>query len=398
MRFGKLPRRGHVLLHTCILALALGCATQPPAAAQRCTPNFPYTEGWLGADAAYSLPLDRGRTLWLFGDTFVGAPGQTSRAGATFIHNSVAVSRCTEAGVFEVDYAWRPSAAGPPRAFFDTGEEGRYWWLFDGFTYAGNLYVGLLGVRKSAPQGDLNLPFELTGMKLARVPNALDPPAAWSYDVLPLSEDENAFPGSAMVVHGEYVYFFTFLEEALGARPRTLTRLPLIALAQPTPSEAFETLGQAGHWQPGFAPASALIVMDDSATEMSVNYDVASKQWVAVYSPLDAPAGSSAAAQTGEVLLRTAPKLEGPWSRPERIFRIPELQKTSPGYVENTFCYAAKEHPEFASNESILLSYVCNLYTPTGGDGTATLKRLVREMQLYRPQVVEVPNSLGTDN
>lgn len=398
MRFGNFARLGHALLHTCVFALGLGCATQPLAPAQDCTPDFPYTEGWLGADAAYSLPLDHRRTLWLFGDTFVGAVGQTTRAGATLIHNSVAVSHCTSEGVFEVDYAWQQPTDGPPRAFFAPGDEGGYWWLFDGFQYAGNLYVGLLGVRKSAPRGALNLPFELTDMKLARVPNALDPPAAWSFDVLPLSESESAFPASAMVVHGDYVYFFTFLEKASGARPRTLTRLPLIALAQPSPSQAFETLGQDGRWQPGFAPMSALVVMDDSATEMSVNYDAASKQWVAVYSPLGGLAQASTAAPTNDVLLRTAPKLEGPWSQPQSIFHIPELQKTSPGYVENTFCYAAKEHPEFAGSESMLISYVCNLYTPAGGDRAATLKRLVSEMRLYRPQVVRVPAPLGTDN
>ena len=39
---------------------------------------YPYRQGWLGGDAAYSVPLSPGRTLWLFGDTFIGAPTATS--------------------------------------------------------------------------------------------------------------------------------------------------------------------------------------------------------------------------------------------------------------------------------------------------------------------------------
>src|SRR2546430_16976623 len=35
-------------------------------------PEFGYTDGWLGADDAYSIPLTSTESLWLFGDTFVG--------------------------------------------------------------------------------------------------------------------------------------------------------------------------------------------------------------------------------------------------------------------------------------------------------------------------------------
>jgi hypothetical protein len=32
----------------------------------------PYFRGWLAADAAISLLLPDGKTLWLFGDSFIG--------------------------------------------------------------------------------------------------------------------------------------------------------------------------------------------------------------------------------------------------------------------------------------------------------------------------------------
>ena len=76
-----------------LTALAIPSSTR----ADSCTPSFPYDRGWLGADAAYSIPLDNDRTLWLFGDTFCApliAPKPGPRAGSSMIANSIAISSC----------------------------------------------------------------------------------------------------------------------------------------------------------------------------------------------------------------------------------------------------------------------------------------------------------------
>ena len=55
-----------------LLALASCASLSTPGESQRCgPPDFPYSEGWLGGDAAYSIAIDPGTTLWLFGDSFV---------------------------------------------------------------------------------------------------------------------------------------------------------------------------------------------------------------------------------------------------------------------------------------------------------------------------------------
>ena len=77
--------------HHHVLALAL-FASVALAAESPCRPDFPYRDGWLGADAAYSVPLADGRSLWLFGDTFVGAEGARDRSGSAMISNSIALS------------------------------------------------------------------------------------------------------------------------------------------------------------------------------------------------------------------------------------------------------------------------------------------------------------------
>ena len=61
------------------LGVAVFCLLGASARSQA-LPSFPYENGWLGADAAYSIPLGSGKSLWLFGDTFVGGPrGKNAR-------------------------------------------------------------------------------------------------------------------------------------------------------------------------------------------------------------------------------------------------------------------------------------------------------------------------------
>lgn len=132
--------------------------------------------------------------------------------------------------------------------------------------------------------------------------------------------------------------------------------------------------------------------MDDNATEMSVRYFDAIDAWVAVYSDLDSAIPESVAASVSEIRLRTAPRLEGPWSDPRSIYRIPELEGNYAERIDpNVFCYAAKEHPQYATEDRLILTYVCNLMTRSSDDPWDILKRLATKMDLYRPQVVVVP-------
>src|ERR1700739_977679 len=53
---------------------------------------FNRTSGWIGGDAAYSIPLSSQKTLWLFGDSWNGTIVKNKRTNATFTaHNTIAV-------------------------------------------------------------------------------------------------------------------------------------------------------------------------------------------------------------------------------------------------------------------------------------------------------------------
>ncbi len=375
------------------LAATVSCAQlglAPRSEQVACWPLFPYQEGWLGADGAYSLPLSRTQSLWLFGDTFVGIPGQADRTGAQFINNSVAVSDC-ESGDFSIRYFWGRNADGSARAFFH--REGRgWWWPLGTFRHAERLYVGLLEVQRARPAGALGMNFRLTGTSLARIETRGDDPAAWRIEVLPLSKGPDAFPVSAFVVHAAHLYLFAFLGGSEGRAQRILTRLPLASLegASANPGAALETLAEDGSWLPGLRAEDARILMDDDATEMSVHFHASVGRWLALYSFPELSGDFPAARPSDAVWARTAEALEGPWSERRLVFRVPELSDDSLSSGDpNTGCYGAKEQPQFARPGSLTFTYVCNLF-PGVSPPLAILEKLLGEMDLYRPVAASV--------
>jgi hypothetical protein len=394
----SLPRAGlgSAIAVTALVALA-SCASPPGAGpAQRCgPPDFPYREGWLGGDAAYSIPIAPDTSLWLFGDSFVRsgpAPDEPiTRRGSGFVHNSIALATCTKGAEWAFDYAWGTDANGEPVAFLDPGRGDTYWWLFDGFVHAEKLYLGLLVVQPSEPRGALNLPFRFGGVKLARVENFRAAPEEWRVDVLPLSDDTQAFPTSSLVVHRDHLYLFAFLDVAADRLPRILARLPLAALETEQPATRLEYLADSGEWKPGLDAHDARVLMDDDAAEMSVRYHPEIDRWLAVYNYPSLQPELPGSAPSDRVYLRSAPQLEGPWSEPQAIFQIPELRENASGRDPNTFCYAAKEHPQLAREGELLITYVCNLFTRDAEDPLVVLGRLLDDMSLYRPRAVTIP-------
>jgi len=380
-----------VVLAAQTLACAGQIASRGSAGAPRCEPAFPYQSGWLGGDAAYSVPLSADESLWLFGDSFVAAKEQRDRRGAFIVHNSIGLGRCDRNGRWRIDYVWGHHSDGSPSAFLEREHTAGWWWLFDGFLYDERLYLGLLEVEKAPPLGNLQLPFRFTGVQLGRIENPRDPPQDWRIEVIALASQPSQpriLPASALVVSQEYLYLFSFIDRSDGSYPRGLARLPLRALDGRTRdlSGSIETLAIDGSWKAGLDAGDARILMADSATEMSVHFHAEFGAWLAIYNYPDVGEGFPDERPSDAVWLRTAPNIEGPWSERQLLYRIPELAASdSERRDPNTGCYAAKEHPQFASGRSITFTYVCNLFTGREQQPLSVFERLQRDMDIYRP-------------
>ena len=95
-------------------------------------PDFPYSQGWLGADDAYSIPISPNHSLWLFGDTFVGTPKtQLRNQSKTMVRNSVGISVCRPRHACTMRYFWNKPNDPKPRSFFDTGTDDLWYWPLD---------------------------------------------------------------------------------------------------------------------------------------------------------------------------------------------------------------------------------------------------------------------------
>jgi hypothetical protein len=228
-------------------------------------------------------------------------------------------------------------------------------------------------------------------MDLARIENPYESPERWQIRISTLSNDPRALPGSAFVVNGDHLHAFTFLDRDDGRSPRILTRLPLAALEtwQSELAQELETLDASGRYVRGLRPDRALVLMEDDATEMSVHFDPSLGRWLAIYST---PMPASLRNAPSTISVRSAPRLEGPWSEPRALYEIPETGPDSEGRLDpNLFCYAAKAHPQFAPAGRLLITYVCNLFARDTGEVAPVLRRLAETPSLYRARAVSLP-------
>ncbi len=337
----------------------------------QCTPSFPFQDGWLGADAAYSVPLPGGRSVWIFGDTLYGDKRVVVGNQPRMVRNSIGISQCTSAGQWQLQYVIRHGQAGQSLDFFQAKAKGTWYWALDGFVHNNDLWVTLLCVRNARVKRPDGFDFETCGTDLAKLSDLDADPQKWKVTYFPLVPDGTAaYPSATAVVNGAYVYLFALYEK--GMRPMLLTRIPLAGLD--APRQNLQYLSRNGQWKSGLKPNDAMEVMQNGTTEMTVRYHADIKKWAAV---MRAPDLSS-----DTILLRTAPEITGPWSKGQVVYQIPELQKNSPGYDKNVFCYAGKEHPEDEEPASLLITYVCN---------TMKVPDLATNSKIYVPKVVRVP-------
>jgi hypothetical protein len=332
-------------------------------------PDFSYTQGWLGADDAYSVPLAPNKSVWLFGDTFVGNPTTKLRSQSkTMVRNSVGISICKPGKSCTLTYFWQRPADPKPRSFFDTGTDALWYWPLDGFLQGKTLYVALLAVRnKPGASSDDALGFEIAGTKLATVEDASISPTKWHVSIQNLTGG-NLWAGVSMIPNGKYVLWYTQVSSGEGRGYMTVMRVPREDMADP--SRGWEYLRKDGKWVAGLAGDDTMHVIDQAISEMSVRYHPTIHKWLALSGGPEFP--------SPRAVERSADSPLGPWSDPSTIYEFPEMKAGNPGYDKDTFCYAVKEHIEFTDSK-IAMTYACN---------SMSMTKTIANMNIYRPRGV----------
>jgi hypothetical protein len=328
--------------------------------------KFRRTDGWVGADGAYSVPVSDNRTLWLFSDTWVGSVRDGKRAGVVLVNNTVGVQD-GHGDAAKVSFTVKRDAAGKPQAVF-VPPDGRGWfWPHAGVHLDGTLYLFLMQVEKTGAPGAFG--FKLVAQWLGAVENPGDDPTAWkvSYSKLPFAEfaaGRTVSFGAAVLRAGTHVYVYGFEEGP--SRPRrvkrmVLARVPADKLADFDAWRFYAGGGWMGDTKELTGLASGL------AAEYSVSYVPGLKKYAAVYTELGL---------SDRIVARFADAPEGPWSDPVLLYRCPEMKRD-----RRVFTYAAKAHPHLSGDGELVVSYCANSFD---------LAPVINDATLYWPTFVRV--------
>lgn len=354
-----------------VLAVVLAAPPEVPAGvsaepAPELNAKFRRTEGWVGADGAYSVVLSDQKALWLFSDTLVGSINDGKRKLQTLVNNSVGVQAGRGAD-FTTSFAIRKTADGKPRAVFAPPDGKGFFWLQAGAHIGGKLYVFLPRVETTGKGGAFG--FKHVGQWLGVVENPVADPTEWkvAYSELPFAdfagERKRSF-GLAALRDGEFIYVYGYEETAGKPFPNrrlVLARVPAEKLAD----FAAWRFYSGGQWKAGANDLTPLA--DHVSTEGSVSYVPGLKRYAAVYTENG----------LGERIVgRFADAPAGPWSEPVLLYRCPEMKGN-----KKVFSYAAKAHPHLSGENELVITYCVNAFE---------LGPVVNDATLYWPNFVRV--------
>jgi hypothetical protein len=321
---------------------------------------FQTSNGWIGADVAYSVPLAKNKTAWFFGDTFVGQARDGKRFQPKMIHSSIAIQQFGQKPQFfyPVDKSHRP------QSFIKSLNPTNYFWLDDGVRTSKGLYFF---IQQIAWINNTAWGFKCAGTWLAFVENPDDPPAHWkiSKRKLPfttLNDGDNAVMGCEILQSGGYVYIYGFSNGTNDTAPKKqiLARAPEANLDDLGSWEFFSR----GQWVKNFRESTP--IFSEAGAEGSVSWQPFLNKYVFVYTENI----------YGIILMREADSPEGPWSSPITLYHCPEMKIS-----HNVFCYAGKGHPELSATNELLVSYASN---------SESLSEVINDTRLYLPRFIRV--------
>ena len=295
---------------------------------------------WRGGDDAYSIALSPGRTLWLFGDSFIAAYPNAPRRECTMIHNSIAIQDGSDPTTARMRFCWRDGGAGAPASYF--AEQGREWfWPGDGVRIGEVLVILLMRVRVAANPEQVVDPielwrrtdalsfFEVIGWDARVVLNPDDEPEQWRVEGATLPLWSGCCVGSAGVhVRGDELY-------AAGFHPSDPARRWQASVWRWRVADAIR--GDLSTPLDGDTPCAEL---HDAPTEFTIHETDGQLVQVQVTGTV-AP----------DIAVRSAPRITGPWTPLSGVFHPPESDRAG------VLVYAAKAHPEQDAGAGLAVTY-----------------------------------------
>ncbi|KAF0159529.1 MAG: hypothetical protein FD159_470 [Syntrophaceae bacterium] len=292
---------------------------------------------------------------------------------------TLAVSTCSTNQKFSIQYFLKKKNG----QFVSSFGQDEWLWPQDPFIARDTLYIPLLVVQ-GLPDAPPPFNFKVAGHKIARIKDfKADDPHQWPVDYLDwthtLASGVEAL-ATTSVIHHNYVYFYPlyrYAKDNVSISGNILARISTDHLDNP--ANYWEYWTRDGAWQKNFKPNEVKIIFPVGVSELSVRYHMQDQQWMVVY--------LSPEKKGHQLLYSTAANPEGPWSPPSALIEaVAEVDPRSPLYDQHTFCYAGKEHRQFAKPGSLVVTYVCNSSEDISNPNSFLRKNLF----LYRPVVKNI--------
>lgn len=330
---------------------------------------------WVGGDGSYSFPIGPDRVIWIFADTFIATAPGAGRGHDTsvMINNSVGVQNGLDPTTATMTFFWPSRDDGRPGSFF-VEPAPSYLWPCNGAVLDGRLLLFAMRVRaremtaeERETRGAL-ASFEVFDWVAMLVDNPLDSPAEWTVRYLehPDSRFATTLGAGSLLVEDGFVYVHAVARDDGGQYLARWTVDDATAGRLGLPEWwCGETRGWVAEEECEDAP---MVTVPEPQVEFTVHRDSVSGKliWLQTMGIMKADIG-----------LRTADRIEGPWSGFVPVFHPPE------GDVEDGIVYGAKAHPEqLGAGDDLVLTY---------NNNSLRVNTLMKQPELYFPTFVRVP-------
>lgn len=301
--------------------------------------------GWTGGDGTLSVPLGDGRTLWLFGDSFLGTvnPDGTRPEDTPLVRNCIVIQ---DGETLTTRTGNSPEA---PEAFFPPLPPGEWCWPADATVQNGKVRVILHSYRQGRP---LLWDWQWTGTSVAE----LGLPQLEIERITPLAVSNGVMYG-AILERAEATYIF-------GVEARGSARWMQVARAPPGDLLGAWAFFDGEGWS--IDQAATRPVLDGVSTQFAV---------VDLADGLALVTMDNRVPFSADLVMYRAARPEGPWQGPCRIYRVPEADAAIAAY--NPFI-----HPQFTAGGRLLVSYNLNHVSEPAA--------LYRDASIYRPRFVRL--------
>jgi len=304
--------------------------------------------GWLCADASYSLHLPDGRTLWLYGDTFIGEKDSDGSIlpGFHFIKNSAILD---DGQSLVTLYSGTPSS---PEAFIPT-EDTTWYWPEHGMVQNDTIKL-FMGRFKSVDRGSPGFNFGFVGMDVVYL-------SPETFEVigsrhLTYTDSSGVRYGNQLLHQGEYTYIYGRKDEVFDG---VTFKMPHVARVGGNLNNAWEFYN-GREW------------VDDPARSQRISGQAVAEQYGVFRRDSLFYLLTHEAFQGKDIYLIPGSTPQGPFDNLERkvIYTTPENYNTYNTWI----------HPQFSEGDKYLLSYNVN-----GG-----FSNIVDNHNQYRPRFLRL--------